>query len=97
MVMDTLSIAPIIALTKNTLDGLNLSAIDNSANRNVPRIKPNCTAEVMDANASVGKSQSVCKSLRIAFPANHREVPANCAKMIVGKMRFEILLITPFA
>ena len=37
-----LSSAPKSAHKKKTIEGLNLSAIDRMANKNVPKIKPNC-------------------------------------------------------
>ena len=75
---------------KKTLEGENLSAIARNANNKVPTINPNWTEEDIFPNALSGSCKAVCKSNKMAFPANHNEVPANCAKIIIGKMYFGI-------
>ncbi|ELR70064.1 hypothetical protein C900_04124 [Fulvivirga imtechensis AK7] len=81
-----LRIAPAIAQKKNTFDGENLSAIVNVAKVKVPKIKPNCTAEVILPNDPDGSDRNSCKSGSTALPANQSEVPANCAMTITGRM-----------
>ena len=62
-----------------------------SAKRNVPTIKPNCTADVMLAIESAGKENSADILGRIALPANHKDVPANCANMMMGRVRLGLI------
>ena len=78
--------AAITAQVKNTFDGENLSEIVKTANKNVPAIKPNCTAEVKWANADGSKWKFLIKSDIMALPANHKEVQQNWARTIMGKI-----------
>jgi hypothetical protein len=55
-ILDLLNSAPSIALTKNTLEGEKRSAIANNAKTKVPKINPNCTAEVRLPIAVAGRS-----------------------------------------
>ena len=67
---------------KKTFEESNLSAIEKMAKTRVPVINPNCTIEVILPNALKG----IFNSGRIAFPANHNDVPANCERMIRGRI-----------
>jgi len=52
-----LKVAAIKALTKNTFEGENLSAIVRIANKRVPVINPSWTAEVICANVFAGNEK----------------------------------------
>jgi len=88
--MPKLKAAPNNAQIKNILEGLYLSLIVNSANKNVPIIKPNCTAELMSPRACTLKLKFKIRSSIIEFPANQREVQQNCENIIIGKTHLEI-------
>lgn len=75
---------------KNTFEAENLSVIVNTANSNVPIIKPNCTAEVNCPKAEFANPKLSVKSLIIALPANQSDVQQNCAKTIIGNMCFAV-------
>ena len=79
--------APRIEQTKYIFRGEYLSDNAKNAKTSVPEINPSCTAEVMIPTSSILTFIADCKSLMIAFPANHREVPANCENIITGKIR----------
>ena len=66
-----------IAEKKNTFDAENLSDMVRMANKNVPMIKPNCTAEVSWPNADSTKLKFRDKSEITALPANQSEVQQN--------------------
>jgi hypothetical protein len=68
-----LNSAPSIAL-KNTLEGEKRSAIANNAKTKVPKINPNCTAEVRYQLQL--QDQLITKSVT-ALLANQREVQQN--------------------
>ena len=53
----------------------------------VPLINPSCIAEVTIPTSFMSTFIAVCKSFMIALPANHREVPVNCEKIITGNIR----------
>jgi hypothetical protein len=53
----------------------------------VPVMNPSCTAEVTIPTSFISTFIADCKPLMIAFPANQREVQANCEKIITGKIR----------
>jgi hypothetical protein len=57
--------------------------VSNAYSR-VPEIKPNCTEEVMAANADDGKCKVAEMSATTALPANHKAVQQNCAMIITG-------------
>ena len=76
------AVAAIIALTKNTCEGENRSAIESMAKRKVPIINPNCTAEVRFGKAVSANSKFLIRSARIALLANQRDVEQNCARTI---------------
>jgi hypothetical protein len=69
-----LNSAPSIALTKNTLEGEKRS-IANNAKTKVPKINPNCTAEVR--LIAVAGPKLITKSVITALLANQREVQQN--------------------
>lgn len=81
-----MKIAAITAHVKNTFDDENLSEIVKIANKNVPIIKPNCTADVKCASAEDSRLKFTIKSDMIALPTNHSEVQQNCAKTMIGKI-----------
>ena len=90
----TLASAPNTAQMKKTAAGLKRSATEKRANPKVPMIKPNITAEVTEAMAPVGSCQSFCRVPMMALPANHSEVPANCEKMMMGRIRLGMEAVT---
>jgi hypothetical protein len=61
------------------------SAMASTANTKVPAIKPNCKALVSLPTSDAGQPIWICKSGMTALTANHKEVPANCAKTMMGK------------
>ena len=81
----TVHSAPAMAHSKNTRRGLKRSARASSANTSVPKIKPNCKAEVSAPTAVTGQPKLRCKSGITALIANHKEVPANCASTKMGR------------
>jgi hypothetical protein len=85
-IIQVLQSAPNKAQTKKTLDGENRSAIAKSAKRNVPAIKPNCTAEVKFSKALVFKVKLTIRSFNTALPANHKDVQQNCEITIIGSI-----------
>jgi voltage-gated potassium channel len=84
------------ALPRNTDEGLNLSAIVNNAYINVPLIKPNCTAEVIEPKAEDDKFSSFVSSAITALPPNHVVVQRNCDSTITGKTYLELTGIVYF-
>ena len=79
--------APRSAQKKKTFEGENLSEIVKKAKLKVPRIKPNCTAEVRFPKASGCSSNLIMRSVITALPANQSEVQQNCEKTITGNIR----------
>ncbi len=73
---------------KNILEGEKRSTIVNKANKSVPAIKPNCTAEVKFPKALAFKLKCCTSSFKTAFPANHKEVQQNWAITIMGSIAF---------
>ena len=86
--MAKLAIAPNKEQIKNKFRGLKRSAKLKTANNKVPTIKPSCTALVICPNIWDVMPNSICKLDRTAFPANHKEVPANCENTITGSIRY---------
>ena len=80
----TVQAAPANAQARNTLGALKRSAIAKSANTKVPKIKPNCSAEVSVPTAVAGQPKLRCRSGMTALTANHSEVPANWASTSTG-------------
>jgi hypothetical protein len=72
-----LNSAPSIALTKNTLEGEKRSAIAIMQKTKVPKINPNCTAEVRLPIAVAVRPKLITKSVITALLANQREVQQN--------------------
>ena len=64
-------------LTKNTKEGEKRSAIVKMAKNKVPKINPNCMAEVTCTKKSALKFSSLAISPIIEFPANHKVVHKN--------------------
>jgi hypothetical protein len=58
----------------------------NRANKKVPVIKPNCTADVKFPKALSGRLKVIDKLFMIPFPANHNEVQKNCEITIIDKI-----------
>ena len=85
-VTEALHKAAKMLLMKNSLDGEYLSARDKKANTRVPAINPSITAEVTRLTAYWLSPNATFNSGKIALPANHNEVPANCDKMISGRI-----------
>ncbi len=79
--------APKIAETKNTFEGENLSAMVKIANTRVPAINPNCTDEVIQLNCDPDIENTSDNGPTIAFPANQREVQANCEKIMANRIK----------
>lgn len=80
--------APAKAQNKKTRLAENRSEMASKAKTKVPTIKPNCKAEVRRPTADAGHPICCCRSGMTALTANHKEVPANCAKTRVGRIRF---------
>ncbi len=72
-----LNIAPSKAQIKNTLDGEKRSAMLKIEKIRVPKIKPNCTADVKCPKALDSRLKFNMRSLMIPFPANHNDVQKN--------------------
>ena len=66
-----------MAQRKNTWVGENLSEMLKKANNKVPRINPDCTAEVSKLRALEDNSKTKISSGITALPANHNEVQQN--------------------
>ena len=60
------------------------SASISTANTNVPATKPSITADVTRLMAYWFKPSACFSSGNTALPANHKEVPANCANTMMG-------------
>lgn len=86
-----LNTAPIIEQVKKTFEGEKRSEMERMANRSVPEMNPNCTAEVRSPSARSCKSSCDFRKGRMALPANHNEVPQNCATTMVNKTRLRFL------
>lgn len=84
---ERLQIEPKMAHRKNTWVGENLSEMLKIANNKVPRINPDWTAEVSKLRALEDSSKTEISSGITALPANHNEVPQNCANTITGNIR----------
>lgn len=69
--------APKTALKKKTFDGEKRSTIHNTANNNVPAIKPNCTADVSRLRALSFKENVATKLFITPLLANHNDVQKN--------------------
>ena len=69
--------APITAQVKKIFDGEKRSAIVKIAKRSVPKIKPNCTADVRCPNALLFKLKFTIRSLITPLPANQSDVQQN--------------------
>jgi len=78
--------APRIEQNKNIFRGEYLSDSAKKAKTNVPIIKPSCTADVTMPTSFILTFIADCKSVMIAFPANHNEVQANWENIITGKI-----------
>ena len=87
--MLALNFAPSIEQEKNIFEGLNLSVIAAMAKTRVPRIKPACTLEVILTKLLASKPNSEMSSGKMVFPANHRDVDANCETIITSRMCFD--------
>jgi hypothetical protein len=61
----------------------------NNANTRVPKIKPACTAVVIELSASAGRCHWLRRSSSTALPANHTEVAVNWEKIMVGRIQRE--------
>ncbi len=90
--MSRLDSAPKMEQKRNIFRGENLSEIAKKAKHSVPAIKPNCTAEVILPTAPTPIFHWVCRSPKMALPANQREVPENWENTIVGKIQKGILV-----
>ena len=66
-----------MAQRKKTCVGENLSEMLKKANNKVPRINPDCTAEVSKLRALEDNSKNEISSGITALPANHNEVQQN--------------------
>ena len=84
--------APRIEEIKKIFLGENLSDSAKKAKMNVPEIKPSCTADVTIPTSFRSTFIADCKSIIIAFPANHNDVQANWENIITGSMRFGIFI-----
>ena len=82
--------APAKAHDKKTRLEENRSAMASKAKTKVPTINPSCKAEVRRPTADEGHPICCCRSGMTALIANHNEVPANCAKTRMGRMRFGV-------
>ena len=79
-------IAPRIDEYKNIFRGEYLSENAKNAKTNVPEINPSCTADVTLPTSLRSTFIADCKSVMIAFPANHNEVHVNWENMITGRI-----------
>jgi hypothetical protein len=80
--MDALKTAPNMEQIKNIFEGLILSDTAVTAKISVPIINPAWTAEVILPKSLNFNPISEIRSGNIAFPANQRDVPANCETII---------------
>ena len=90
--MFRLAKAPRIEHIKNTFLGEKRSEIAKKAKHNVPAINPNWTDEVTQPIEAGSRFQCTCRSEIIAFPANHKEVPANWEITRTGKIQTGLLV-----
>jgi hypothetical protein len=82
--------APDKAQNKKTRLEENRSAMASKEKTKVPTMKPSCKAEVRRPTADAGHPICCCRSGMTALTANHKEVPENCAKTRMGRMRFGV-------
>lgn len=80
---------PSKALTKNTFEGENRSAIVKTAKISVPIINPNCTAEVKCPKSLTLRLKFMIRSFITPFPANQSDVQQNCDITITGRIILE--------
>ena len=76
-IIPTLNMEPSTAQLKNTLDGEKRSAIVKIANIKVPKINPNCTADVKCPKALALRLKFIISSLITPLPANQSDVQQN--------------------
>ena len=76
-IIPALNREPSKAQVKNTFDGEKRSVIVKMAKISVPKIKPNCTADVKCPKALPLRLKSIIRSPITPFPANQSDVQQN--------------------
>lgn len=81
--------APSKAQLKNTFEGEKRSAMVKAAKSSVPKINPNCTADVKCPSALALRLKLVIRSPITPLPANQREVQQNWEITIIGSISLD--------